>query len=486
MSAIIAVINKKGQNVTETVATMLKALDIKSAENFGIASSSVIKIEKSIDDLRTQEVNSHIAIGHIFSKTISLDKPQPTRLENAALVFDGRIYPPPLKISAAEAIAKTLLQNYEENAETLVKEVEGDFAFAIAEPEKLIAGRAAMGVRPLYYGENENFAAIASARKALWKIEIEKTSSFPPGHAALIDKEGFEFKPVKKLVYSEPRRMTMQTAAKELKMLLEQSVRVRVSDLKEVAVAFSGGLDSSIIAFLAKKSNANIHLIHASLGGQLETENAKKTAEELKMPINIHLFKEDDVEKAVPEVIRLIEEADPIKTSIGIPVYWTAEKAAERNFKVVLAGQGADELFGGYKRYVDTYLTHGNEKTRKTIFNDIVRLHETNLERDSKILNFHNVELRLPFATYKIAQFALDLPVELKIERTQDSLRKLILRKTAENIGLSQSIVEKPKKAIQYATGTNYALQKLARKQKMTVKDYLNLMFQQIKTTNDP
>ena len=486
MSAIIAVLNKKNQNATATTLKMLKALKPKNAENFGIASSSTIKIGKDINDLRTQEINSHIAIGHIFSKIISLDKPQPIRLENATLVFDGRTYPPPEKLSAAEAVAKKLKKNHEETTETLVKETEGDFAFAIAEPEKLIGGRDSMGVRPLYYGENENFAAIASARKALWKIQIEKTNSFPPGHVAVIDKEGFKFKPVKTLVYSEPRRMTMQAAATELQTLLEHSVRERVLDLKEVAVAFSGGLDSSVIAFLAKKSNANVHLIHVSLENQAETENVKKTAEELKLPVNIYLFKEDNVEKTVPRVIRLIEESDPTKTSIGIPLCWTAEKAADMNFKVVLAGQGADELFGGYKRYVDNYLMHGNEKTRKTIFNDIIKLHETNLERDFKILNFHNVELRLPFVTYKIAEFGADLPIELKIEPKQNTLRKLVLRKAAENLGLPQTIVEKPKKAIQYATGTSHALKKIARKQKTTVKDYLNLIFQQIKMVNEP
>jgi asparagine synthase (glutamine-hydrolysing) len=120
---------------------------------------------------------------------------------------------------------------------------------------------------------------------------------------------------------------------------------------------------------------------------------------------------------------------------------------------------------------------YGKEKVRKTMFDDVVKLHESNIERDVKICGFHDVELRLPFASYQIAKFALNLPVELKIERSADTLRKLVLRKVAADMGLPSSIVEKPKKAVQYATGISDALKKLAKKQGRTVKDYVNMLF---------
>jgi asparagine synthase (glutamine-hydrolysing) len=208
-----------------------------------------------------------------------------------------------------------------------------------------------------------------------------------------------------------------------------------------------------------------------------ETEEAKKAAEELNLPIQVYLFREADVEKVVSRVVELIEEADAVKVSIGVPFYWTAEKAAEAGFRVLLAGQGADELFGGYQRYVNDYLLHGKEKVRRAMFYDVVKLHESNIERDVKICGFHHVELRLPFASYQIAKFALNLPLELKIERSTDTLRKLVLRKVAVDMGLPSSIVEKPKKAVQYATGISDALKKLAKKQGRTVKDYVNVLF---------
>jgi asparagine synthase (glutamine-hydrolysing) len=122
---------------------------------------------------------------------------------------------------------------------------------------------------------------------------------------------------------------------------------LRVSGTKEIAVAFSGGLDSSVVAFLAKKCRVNVHLMHVSLENRPETAEAKKAADDLDLPIEVHLFRESDVEKILPTVIGLIEEPDPVKAGIGVSFYWAAKKVAEAGFQVLLAGQGADELFGG-------------------------------------------------------------------------------------------------------------------------------------------
>jgi len=470
---IIAVLDKKGEDATDTVARVLKTAHIEHLDDFRIATPTVCMGEKDADNLQSQRVKSVTAVGY----TIPCDETQSARLENATLVFAGRIYSS-TQTPIADSIAKKLEHNRDNAVEALFDEVEGDFAFILAEPEIITAGRDPIGVQPLYYGENRSVAALAANRKALWKLGIEKAQSFPPGHLAVVSREGFKFKPIKTFNYAkQPKPTTMQEAAETLQKLLENSVRNRVEGLREVAVAFSGGLDSSIVAFLAKEHRVNVHLIHISLKNQAETEEAKKAAEELNLPIQVHLFEEADVEKVVAKVVELIEEPDPIKTAIGVPFYWTAKKTAEAGFKALLAGQGADELFGGYQRYVNEYLRNGAEKVRRTMFDDVIRIHESNLERDVKICSFHGVELRLPFASCAVADFALSLPLELKIERKADSLRKLVLRKVAENMGLPTAIAEKPKKAVQYSTGINNALKKIANKHKKTTRNYVNALF---------
>jgi asparagine synthase (glutamine-hydrolysing) len=478
MGAITAVVSKKNENVAKTAATMLKMLKHKGAETFGLASPTTVIIRKSIGDLQDKEPSSPVLIGHVFSRILMSDKPQPIKLDNGTVVFEGRIYSLSREFSS-EFVTEKLNQTLE-NAEALIKDFEGGFTFAVAESERLMAGRDSLGLYPLYYGETTDLAALASERKALWKIGLKEVHSFPPGHIAVVDKHCFKFKPAKTLAHARTKPTTMQAATKKMRRLLQKSVKQRVSGLEEVAVAFSGGLDSSIIAFLAKKFGVEVHLISVSLKNQPEIEHAKKAAEALNLPLHIHLCSEKAVEKVLPKVLWLIEDANPVKTSIGIPVFWTAEEASKIGFRVVLAGQGADELFGGYKRYLNDYLLYGEESVQKTIFNDIAGMYENNFERDSKICNFHNVELRLPFATYQLEKFATSLPLQLKIESPNDMLRKTVLRKVAEDIGLPSFIVKKPKRAIQYATGVNKVIKKLAKKKGYSTREYLQKTFQTV------
>jgi asparagine synthetase B (glutamine-hydrolysing) len=114
------------------------------------------------------------------------------------------------------------------------------------------------------------------------------------------------------------------------------------------------------------------------------------------------------------------------------------------------------------------------------MFNDVVNIHKSNLERDLKITSYHDIELRLPFASIYIAEFALSLPIECKIEPKPDTLRKLVLRKVALNAGMPSSVVDKPKKAVQYSTGINDAIKRVAKKYNRTVNEYINALFSQV------
>jgi asparagine synthase (glutamine-hydrolysing) len=478
MGTLVAVLSKKGQDVTRTAVDMLETLESRGTKVYGLASSSTLKRGQTFKVLQEFNVGSSVAVGYAFSRIVPRDEPQPLKLQNAAIVFDGRIYGLTAAKSDAETAMKELSGNLESAAVTFIRKTEGDFAFAVAQGERIVAGRDVLGVRPLYWGESAEFAALSSERKLLWKIGIGEVHSFPPGCVSLVGSHGFEFIVAERIIHSRPKRTTMQSAAYRLQKLLECSVERRVLGLKEVAIAFSGGLDSSIIASLVKRRCAGVILTHVSLKNGSEVESARQAAEELKLPLHLFIFGENDVQRATQKIVSIIEKPNPVSVSIGIPLCWAAEKIAGMGCRVMLAGQAADEFFGGYRRYLDDYLRGRDDEVENAIFNDIIGLHEADMESDFKICNYFNVELRLPFATPRIARFALNLPLELKMERTTNALRKLILRRVAKNIGLPQSIVDRPKKAIQYATGTSEAIRRIARQEGLLTAEYLRNVFE--------
>jgi len=477
MGSIVAILNKSGENAAKTAIEMMKALDTKESKTCGIASPENVIIAQSLGALRESKIDSSITVGYVSSSILPNDKPQPLLLKNATLVFDGRIYPANAEKPDIEIASELLTKDHKDKSAAFVKNTNGDYAFALMKPKKIVAGRDVMGVRPLYYGENAVWVALASNQKALWSIGIRETFSFPPGHVAVVSQAGFRFISVRTISHSRPKQMTMHAAATKLQALLECSVKERTSSLKEVAVAFSGGLDSSIIALLAKNTGIPVILIHVGLEGAAETECARRAAETLELPLYFVAKDDRDVETAIRKVVGIIEEPDPIKLSIGIPFYWTAQKSAQMGCHVMLAGQGADELFGGYRRYLDQYLKRDNGNVQETMFKDIVGMFEANLERDCKICKYFNVELRLPFATHTMSDFALTVPLKLKMEREIGSLRKLVLRQVARNLGLPEFIADRPKKAIQYATGVNEAIKRIAKRDGMSTTEYCRNMF---------
>ncbi|MEM2102056.1 MAG: asparagine synthase-related protein, partial [Candidatus Bathyarchaeia archaeon] len=463
MGAITAVVDKEEQDMTNAILTMIKELAHrgKAEATYGIATAKEQTLANSIDELRTEKLRSNIGLGYIFSKTLPTDTPCLIKTDNFTFAFEGRTYPP-------VNINKKLQSNPAKTAKEIIKKCEGAYVFAIATLDALIVGRDALGLAPFYFAKNKSCIAFASERKALWKLGLKTTESFPPGNIATIKKHlGFSFKPVKTVKQPKVKPFEMKRAATRLQRLLFQSVKARVSDVKEVAVAFSGGLDSGTVAFLAKKCRVNVELITVSLENMLETSHAEEAAKALALPIHKRTISVDDVEKTLPKVLWLIEDPSPVQASIALPLFWTAEHAKKHGFNVLLAGQGADELFGGYHRYLGVYAERGPEELQKTLFRDVVRCYETNFQRDNHTCVFHRVELRLPFADFRIVNFALSLPLALKIDSSTDMLRKRVLRQAAANMRVPKLIVYKAKKAVQYTTGIDKALQTLAKRENL-------------------
>jgi len=480
MGALVAIISKHGDNVVQEAIKMLKALKHRGADLHGMSTGRETIITRDINELSRLHVESNIALGYNFNRSLLDDIPQPIEAKDLTMIFDGKIFSP--RIDKGEVI-HLIMQNgdIEGSIKNFIRKVRGSFSFIILKDNKLFVGRDPMGTTPLYFCEGEKFYALASERKALWLlgVENERVKSFPPGNLAEMSSGGMRIQPVKVLEREKIKEIDEDEAVKKIHSLLFRSVKERSVGLNRVSIAFSGGLDSSIIATMIGKCVKDVLLISVGLEGSRDLEDAERISREIGLPFRAETYTISDVEETLPKVLWLIEEANALRAAICIPEFWLAEKSFKMGYRAIFSGQGSDELFAGYHKYLRSY-SESFSAVEENLYYDTLRLHENSLEPKEKIYTFHNVEVRFPYVDYDLASFALSLPVTLKISSSNDPLRKRILRKLAEYIGLPLEVYLKPKKAIQYGTGVSQALRKIAKKNGLNVQSLINQVFKGI------
>jgi asparagine synthase (glutamine-hydrolysing) len=472
MAGIAALISKNGRNVSEPLTRMLRAMKHRGGDSYGIADKQSAVVSASLPG--AEEAPSTALLGCCNRRLLPGDLEQPLHQYGYALAFDGRLYPSS-GVPDAFAAAEHLGRDPEKGIARLLTEANGSYALAVLDGNCLFCARDPLGATPLYVGENPVHFAVASEKKALWSIDIENPAPLPPGHLAKVTGQGITLKPVKVLKPPELRRLGEEEAVQLLREILLQAVDTKTRDVERVAIGFSGGLDSGLLAYFADACEIEVDLISVGVEGSGLGE-AVEAAESLGLPYYAELHGMDEVEEDLDKALLCVEEPDPLKAAIAVPLLWVAEKAAELGDRVLLLGQGCDELFGGYRKHLDAYLRGGAEAASNLMFRDVVEAYERNYEPNNKVAAYHGVELRLPFVDWELTQFALSLHVELKLS-PENHLGKQILRMVGEGLGVPSAITARKKRAIQYSTGVDKALRKIAKRQGLTLTGFLQRRF---------
>ncbi len=395
-----------------------------------------------------------VTLGSVILK-ITGDRSQPLH-NRGALTYNGEIYnfrdiaqKPGMKTGSDSEALFNLIES--EGIEAAPAALDGDYAFAYAYNDTIYLARDTAGVKPLYYGKTDEHFAFASEKKALYAIGMNEIYALKPGHM-LMYRGGVL---TKKIVtgFAEGKRITDENIASEaLFYALEKAVKKRT--YTPCAIAFSGGLDSSLIAALCPEAE----LYAVGMAGSHDILQTRKAAHLLEMDDKLHLHEltMDVIESAIPEVIRAVESADPLKVSIGLPLFFASRDAGSGGIRVMLSGQGADELFAGYKRY-ESMVPPELERALK---HDLDSIAENNLERDDAVTMSNSVELRVPYLDREVIELALRIAPELKVH---GGVRKYILRLAAARL-IPIELAMKEKKAAQYSSGIYSAIEKIARK----------------------
>ena len=389
----------------------------------------------------------------------------------------------------------------------LIPYLDGDYSFAAYDlkSNNLAVCRDQIGVKPLFYGSCDSFSAFASERKALWKAGIDDgdIKDLTPGtilynfeeldmESNLIDRIfSLDMVDYKKEYGSYDDYLRIKDSYDVYRELLgddlKSAVFKRVENVTDVGLIFSGGVDSTILALILKEiadersekiemlnencgffdgdvKPLNLSLYSVGVEDSPDIKSSRRIADDLGLNLKTIIIDEEVVKDNVENVLTAIEDDNIMKLGVGMTIYLASREMKKDGIKVAVSGQGADELFGGYNRYLrhfeNSSLSDAYFALDEEIRHDIANMHHVNLERDDAVAMANGVELRVPFMDREIIDLALDIPASYKIRDSDDVLRKHILRDVAKDIGVPDYIADRPKKAAQYGTGINKILKK--------------------------
>lgn len=227
---------------------------------------------------------------------------------------------------------------------------------------------------------------------------------------------------------------------------------------KQVGIAFSGGLDSCLMALLSK----NFKLYTVGLHNSPDIAYAKRAAELMKWPIKIKEFTLDEAELITGKVIAILKESNvqlnAINIGVGCVTYSALKMAKEENTEVVLAGLGSEDLFAGYDWHTKYRTDYDPETVQTTLWKSFHDLDERDLKRDAAIAKHFNMIIETPFLNRSLVEFGMQIHPSLKVTAEE---KKIILRETALHLGLPREFAYQKRRAAQYGTRFDKVVQKM-------------------------
>ncbi|CAI8245128.1 MAG: Asparagine synthetase B [glutamine-hydrolyzing] [Flavobacteriaceae bacterium] len=364
-----------------------------------------------------------------------------------------------------ESDCEVLLALYQEKGASFMDELNGIYAFAIYDTQKdtYFIARDHMGIIPLYMGwDAHGTFYVASELKALEGV-CTKIELFPPGHymesgdsqpTQWYQRDWNEFSEVK----------DNQTSIADLHDALSEAVQRQLMSDVPYGVLLSGGLDSSITSALAKKFASKrvesdntqaawwpqLHSFSVGLEGSPDLAAARKVADHIGTVHHEIKFTIQEGLDAIKDVIHHLETYDITTIRASTPMFLMARAIKSLGIKMVLSGEGADELFGGYLYF---HKAPSAKEFHEETVRKLHKLHQYDCLRANKSLAAWGIEGRVPFLDKEFMDVAMRLNPKDKMI-TEERMEKWVVRKAFESY-LPESVAWRQKE--QFSDGVGYS-----------------------------
>ena len=388
---------------------------------------------------------------------------QPIFSEQHAITFNGEVYNHralrqrhlPDRPLHTRTDTEVILHLYQRYGPRCVELLDGMFALAIAGPDGLFLARDPIGIKPLYTAHHGDTLYFASEIKALKDVAAD-IREFPPGHwyhsrlglsryyTVGQDLSALEGNIVQELMHFEHEDQVLPVIVRTLR----DAVHKRLMSDVPLGISLSGGLDSSIVALLARDGLERLETFAVGVAGSSDLAAAREVAHFLGTRHHERVYDQQDMLRVLPHVLRFLESFDPALVRSALPNYFLAQLSAEY-VKVFLTGEGADELYAGYD-YLERF--EEPDALHSELVHIVSTLHNTNLQRADRMSMAHGLEARVPFLDMRSIALALGLPALWKLRGEGRPAKALLRRAFAD--ALPAPIVNRPKEKFSQGAGS--------------------------------
>ncbi|MCR9191504.1 MAG: asparagine synthase-related protein [Gammaproteobacteria bacterium] len=311
---------------------------------------------------------------------------------------------------------EVVLQSYIYWGEHFVEKLDGKFSLCIIDVTKdqFILARDHIGIKPLYYANWGDSILFSSEMKSFCDMaEVHEIKSIPPG-AYMINGIIKRYYDVPPLVESN------ETTLRGLKNRLIDAVRKRIpDDANKIACLLSGGLDSSIILYIASQLSVEVEAFTFAHPSQSSAD--LDAARRLCQDLNIHHVivspdEEELMDFYLKQGVYLTESYEPVLVRNAVSYHYVCKAVRKKGYKFVLNGEGADELFGGYAFFKEINVGIRDEAIRYSL----LKLHQTYLQMADRASMYTTLEARVPYMDKALIDYSMTFPSNFRINGEED------------------------------------------------------------------